>query len=94
MTDTFPARIRQAIADPSSIVPRMAELRNDGLPETGYEPLNDWTARAVLQVIVEHRYDIDTDSGGTANPVFVAVALAFYGLLLLVAGLWLGSVWL
>jgi hypothetical protein len=93
VADTFPARIRQAIADPGSIIPRI-EVGDDGLPVPGYEPRLDWEARAVLMVASEARWVPSSENDGVANPVFVAVALGFYGLLMLVVGLWLGSVWL
>ncbi len=94
MADTFAARIRQAIGDPGSITTRRPETRDDGLPETGVEPLIAWQARAVTEVVAEHRYAIADSVEGRVNPVTIAALLAVYGLALFAGGLWIGSVWL
>lgn len=93
MTDTFPGRVRQAIADPGSIVDRNVNPNADRGRET-MEGVTDWTARAVLQIVNEHRYDLAEQVEGRVNPIAVAVLLAFYGLAVFACGLWIGAVWL
>jgi hypothetical protein len=87
VADTFPERIAQAIGDPGSITAR--KLDSDGQPA---EHLTRWQARAVLMVVSEHRWAPDTEPIG--SPITAALLISFSILAALIAGLWLGTVWL
>lgn len=92
MADTFRERVRQAIADPGSITDRKTEVRDDGLPETGVEPLIGWQARAVLMVFSEPRWAPDAAPAGGGGTT--AVLVAIWCAVVFGVGVWLGSVWL
>lgn len=93
MADTLPSRVRQAIADPGSITTRQpAEPKDDGLPELTVEPLVRWQTRAALIVFSEHW--TAREDAPTGHPIGAALLIAFNSLATLVAGLWIGSVWL
>lgn len=87
MADTFPARIAQAISDPGSITSRQAEG-----DVWGGEKMTRWQTRAVLQVVSEHVPINVVEPVG--HPLGVALLITFNSLVTLVAGLWIGAVWL
>lgn len=95
MADTFRDRIAQAIGDPGSIAGNRLGpswgAGNEGYAEE-QESVTRWATRAVLQVVSEH-VPINVVEP-TGHPIGVALLIAFNSLATLVAGLWIGSVWL